>query len=239
MRDACGDAPIGIQRIALTADAQKIDRRMLGTAGVVKLWPAGKQLVVGEGLETVLAAATRLPYRDEPLRPAWAALSDGMLKKFPIIDGVERLILLADNDVNNAGAIAAEACKRRWLEAGRRVALLMPDRPGHRFQRRRSRQSGAGTMNGFTAKEFEPDPAAGAKTTRRTVAQRPAPDITVAASPRNTPRSARRCSGRCTGAARRCAASTMRRGGRTSGIIRTGSGRCCWSRPSGSNTRSR
>ena len=41
MRDACGDAPIGIQRIALTPDAQKIDRRMLGTAGVVKLWPAG------------------------------------------------------------------------------------------------------------------------------------------------------------------------------------------------------
>ena len=30
MRDACGDAPIGIQRIALTPDAQKIDRRMLG-----------------------------------------------------------------------------------------------------------------------------------------------------------------------------------------------------------------
>ena len=77
MRDACGDAPTGIQRIALTPDAQKIDRRMLGTAGVVKLWPAGKQLVVGEGLETALAAATRLPYRDEPLRPAWAALSDG------------------------------------------------------------------------------------------------------------------------------------------------------------------
>ena len=106
---------------------------MLGTAGVVKLWPAGKQLVIGEGLETMLAAATRLHYRDEPLRPAWAALSDGAMKQFPLIDGVERLILLADNDANNAGQIAAEACKRRWLEAGRRVALLMPDRPGTDF----------------------------------------------------------------------------------------------------------
>ena len=45
--------------------------------GVVKLWPAGKQLVIGEGLETMLAAATRLPYRGEPLRPAWAMLSNG------------------------------------------------------------------------------------------------------------------------------------------------------------------
>ena len=47
---------------------------MLGPAGVVQLWPAGKQLAIGEGLETVLAAATRMPYRGEPLRPAWAML---------------------------------------------------------------------------------------------------------------------------------------------------------------------
>ena len=50
----------GIQRTALTPDAQKIDRKMLGPAGVVQLWPAGKRLVIGEGLETTLAAATRL-----------------------------------------------------------------------------------------------------------------------------------------------------------------------------------
>ena len=106
---------------------------MLGPAGVVQLWPADKQLVIGEGLETTLAAATRLPYRGEPLRPAWATLSDGAMARFPVIDGVERLIVLADNDLNGAGQTAAEACKRRWLEAGRRVALLMPDRPGTDF----------------------------------------------------------------------------------------------------------
>ena len=77
MRDPISDAPTGIQRIALTPDAQKIDRMMLGPAGVVQLWPAGKQLVIGEGLETTLAAATRLDYRGGPLRPAWATLSDG------------------------------------------------------------------------------------------------------------------------------------------------------------------
>ena len=125
--------PTGIQRIALTADARKIDRMMLGPAGVVQLWPAAQQLAIGEGLETTLAAATRLDYRGGPLRPAWAALSDGAHGAIPVIDGVERLILLADNDLNNAGQIAAEACKQRWLEAGRRVALLMPDRPGTDF----------------------------------------------------------------------------------------------------------
>jgi DNA polymerase I-like protein with 3'-5' exonuclease and polymerase domains len=133
MRNPTTGEPTGIQRTALTADAWKIDRMMLGISGVVQLWPASSQLAIGEGLETVLAAATRLDYRGEPLRPAWAALSDGALKQFQLIDGVERLILLADNDCNNAGQIAAEACKQRWLEAGRRVALLTPDLPDTDF----------------------------------------------------------------------------------------------------------
>jgi len=73
MRDALSDGPVGIQRIALehrNGKIEKINRRMLGRAGVVKLWSAGRQLVVGEGLETVLAAATRIPYAGAPLMPA-------------------------------------------------------------------------------------------------------------------------------------------------------------------------
>jgi hypothetical protein len=57
MRNPTTGEPTGIQRIALTPDARKIDRMMLGPAGVVQLWPAGQQLVIGEGLETTLAAA--------------------------------------------------------------------------------------------------------------------------------------------------------------------------------------
>jgi putative DNA primase/helicase len=133
MRNPISGAPTGIQRIALTPDAQKIDRMMLGPAGVVQIWPASQQLVVGEGLETTLAAATRLDYRGGPLRPAWASLSDSAMEQFPIISGVERLILLADNDANRAGQIAAEACKQRWLKCGRRVALLTPDHPDTDF----------------------------------------------------------------------------------------------------------
>ena len=122
----------------------------------------------------MLAAATRLPYRGEPLRPAWATLSDGALKKFPLIDGVERLLVLADNDANNAGAIAAEACKRRWLEAGRRVALLMPDRPGTDFNDVVPGQSGARNERVLSGGIRGPIPPSCAKTTRRAVARRPA-----------------------------------------------------------------
>ena len=67
MRDPLSDAPVGIHRIGLkTVDGKvaKLDRRALGQMGVVKLWPANGTLTVGEGIETVLAAATRLPHDD-------------------------------------------------------------------------------------------------------------------------------------------------------------------------------
>jgi hypothetical protein len=53
MRDPETDAVTGVQRIGLRVAAggkvEKIDRMMLGRAGVVKLWPAGEVLVVGRG----------------------------------------------------------------------------------------------------------------------------------------------------------------------------------------------
>jgi DNA polymerase len=131
MRDATTDEPTGIHRIGLTPEAHKIDRHMLGRAGVVKLWPAGSQLVIGEGIETVLAAATRIPYRDAPLQPAWSTLSAGLLERLPVLPGVERLIVLVDHDT--AGKGAARICADRWARAGRTVARLMHPRPGADF----------------------------------------------------------------------------------------------------------
>jgi DNA polymerase len=129
MRDPLIDEPIGIQRIALEhrdGKIEKVEPRMLGCAGVVKLWPAGSTLVVGEGLETVLAAATRIPYAGAPLIPAWAALSAQKLKALPLIPGVERLILLVDNDSNQEGQAVAAHAAAVWRAAGRTVVVLMP-----------------------------------------------------------------------------------------------------------------
>jgi Toprim domain/CHC2 zinc finger len=131
MRDATMDEPTGIHRIGLTPEARKIDRHMLGCAGVVKLWPAGSQLVVGEGIETVLAAATRIPYRDAPLQPAWATLCASALARLPVLPGVERLIILVDHD--DAGKNAARICADRWQRAGRTAVRLTPKRAGADF----------------------------------------------------------------------------------------------------------
>src|SRR5262249_35827719 len=131
MRDIKTDVPTGIHRIGLTPDGKKIDRRTLGRAGAVKLWPAGSQLVIGEGLETVLAAATRIPYRGAPLQPAWSMLAAGALERLPVLPGVQRLIVLVDHDA--AGKSAALACANRWQRAKRTVVRLTPTRAGADF----------------------------------------------------------------------------------------------------------
>jgi DNA polymerase len=131
LRDAATDAPTGIHRVGLTLDARKIDRRMLGRTGVVKLWPAGPLLVLGEGIETTLAGATRVPYRSGPLQPAWSAVSTNSLSKFPVLPGVERLVILVDHD--DGGKTAAACCTERWTRAGRTVIRLTPKQPGFDF----------------------------------------------------------------------------------------------------------
>jgi hypothetical protein len=133
LRDVVTDEAIGIHRIALTPDADRIERRMLGGAGAVKLWPAASQLVVGEGIETVLAAATRIFHHGAPLQPARSAVSSGSLGKLPVVPGVERLLILVDHDVNGEGQRAAARCTERWSRAGRGVIQLKPKRPGDDF----------------------------------------------------------------------------------------------------------
>jgi putative DNA primase/helicase len=106
---------------------------MLGRAGVVKLYPAGEHLVVGEGIETTLAAATRISRRGSLLQPAWSAVASGVLGNLPVIPGVGRLTILVDHDLNGAGQTAAMRCTERWTRAGRSVVRLMPKRLGADF----------------------------------------------------------------------------------------------------------
>jgi DNA polymerase len=136
MRDPATDAVVGIHRIGLApvnGTITKIDRRALGHMGVVKFWPAGKQLVVGEGLETTLAAATRISYRGAALTPAWSAVARGGLGWLPVLPDVQRLILLVDNDENGEGQKAAERCRQVWRATGRDVVPLLPKQAGWDF----------------------------------------------------------------------------------------------------------
>jgi hypothetical protein len=106
---------------------------MLGNGGVVKLYPAGDRLIVGEGIETTLAAATRISRWGGLLQPAWSAVASGVLGSLPPIPGVKRLIILVDHDLNGAGQAAALRCGENWSRAGREVVRLTPKQPGSDF----------------------------------------------------------------------------------------------------------
>lgn len=79
MRDVLTDEPHAVHRTWTTDDGRALGRMALGpiARAAVKLWPlAGDTLSIGEGIETVLAAATRLKWREPPLFQTETPLSD-------------------------------------------------------------------------------------------------------------------------------------------------------------------
>jgi Toprim domain-containing protein len=100
----------------------KADRRMLGIVhrAAIKLDAIdGDSLVIGEGIETCLAA------RQLGYRPVWALGSVGAISFFPVLEGIRRLLILGET--GKASAEAIQFCGRRWQRAGRRVQIVMPD----------------------------------------------------------------------------------------------------------------
>jgi hypothetical protein len=131
---------------AITAEPRGIWRRPIGrghkprTLGpmkrcVIRLWPdeaVTTGLVLGEGVETVLAAS-QIEFRGTLLQPTWAAGCAGNMAHFPVLAGIEALTLLVDNDRSGAGQAAAAQCGRRWFDAGREVIRLTPEAIGADF----------------------------------------------------------------------------------------------------------
>jgi phage/plasmid primase-like uncharacterized protein len=132
---AASGAAAGIQRIGVQ-NGQKVDKLSLGPSKhcVVRLWPddaVTHGLVIGEGIETTLAAATRIKHKGTLLQPAWATCGTGNLKNFPVLSGIEALTILVDPD--DAGIAAAEYCAEQWRAEGREVVRLTPNIQGNDF----------------------------------------------------------------------------------------------------------
>jgi putative DNA primase/helicase len=105
------------------------DRASLGpvAAGAVRLAPAAETLMIGEGIETCLAAI------QATAQPAWAALSTAGMTALLLPPHVRTVIILADHDRSGAGERAARAAGERWVTEGRRVLIAMPPDVGSDF----------------------------------------------------------------------------------------------------------
>lgn len=85
--------------------------------GVIRLWPddmVSLGLGIGEGIETCLSLAWGFT-------PVWATVDAGHLAKFPVLDGIETLLIARDRDP--AGEKASKECADRWFTAGKRVVI--------------------------------------------------------------------------------------------------------------------
>lgn len=109
-RDGIGKAPVEPQKM------------MLGPCrgGAVRLADPHDVLLIGEGIETCLAAMQGTGF------PAWAALSTSGMRTLDLPRDVRDVIVLADGD--NAGEAAARDTARRWKSEGRRVRIARPPR---------------------------------------------------------------------------------------------------------------
>ena len=121
MTDAVSGGAIGIHRTFLDACGAKVERKMLGRQGVVRLSPNSevtKGLGICEGLEDGLAVML------SGWTPIWAATSAGAIARFPVLDGIDALTIFADADAS--GMQAAKACAARWRAVGREVRASYP-----------------------------------------------------------------------------------------------------------------
>jgi putative DNA primase/helicase len=124
---------IGVHRTWIAQDQfgrwHRLDRASLGPirGGGVRLASPAETLMVGEGIETCLAAmqATK--------KPAWAALSTSGMVGLILPSFVRSVIVLADHDRSGAGERAAYAAAARWVAEGRTVRVAVPPERGTDF----------------------------------------------------------------------------------------------------------
>lgn len=125
--DARTAEPLSLHFTHINNDGQKVGERpkrlLKGhrkSGGVIRLWPdeaVTYGLGIAEGIETALALA-------HAFSPVWSCIDSGNLTDFPVLHGIETLMIAVDDDA--AGHAAAEACASRWC-ASADVYMAEPD----------------------------------------------------------------------------------------------------------------
>ncbi|MCC6170686.1 MAG: toprim domain-containing protein [Gammaproteobacteria bacterium] len=131
--DARTGKPLSLHFTRLAADGRgkvgtDFDKLLLKghrkAGGVIRLWPneaVATGLCIAEGIETALAAA-------HAYEPVWACVDASNLEAFPVLDGIECLVIVADHDERGLGAAAKVG--QRWADAGRETSITTPDATG-------------------------------------------------------------------------------------------------------------
>lgn len=91
--------------------------------GAIRLFPAGPEIGITEGIETALAVRQRTGM------PVWAAVSAALLERWEPPGGTQFVVIWADLDRSGTGQAAAASLRDRLLARGIQVALHLPPGP--------------------------------------------------------------------------------------------------------------
>jgi len=116
MSDPLSGNPLGIHRTFLRPDGTKLERKMLGRQGVVRLSPDSEVtmgLGITEGVEDGLAVLL------SGWAPVWAATSAGAITNFPVLSGIG-LSGLAGPHFSSDGGGQCQCLKKTIQKTGTR-----------------------------------------------------------------------------------------------------------------------
>lgn len=127
---------IGLHQTFVRPDLTRQNRRLHGRLGVIRICGPDREfdsLLVGEGIETVLAAQTLFPATG-----AWALVNTAGMSALRPMTGVTKLTICADNDAEKgggegAGQRAARSCSENWVGSDAVVDVRVPKTPGWDF----------------------------------------------------------------------------------------------------------
>jgi hypothetical protein len=114
-RPSAAPDPDALKRTEAALAIWQASQRAVGTPVETYLWSRGDVLMVGEGIETCLAAMQATG------QAAWAALSTSGLRTLELPVEARDVVVLADGD--EPGEVAAHDAARCWKRGERRVRI--------------------------------------------------------------------------------------------------------------------
>lgn len=113
---------IYLQEPGIKAQIQKPKRIASSPSpgGAIRLFPAGKELGIAEGIETALACSLATGI------PVWAAYSSSLMPQVKVPNEVTTVTIFSDKDRSGAGQEAAFRLRENLLKRGLQVKTLIP-----------------------------------------------------------------------------------------------------------------
>lgn len=111
-------------RKAPVPEPKKLMEGLHLAGAAIRLTPVSRSLGIAEGIETALAASEMFEV------PTWSCISTSGVESFEPPEGVEHIIVFADNDANFAGQAAAYRAAHRLALKGYEVEVCIPPTVG-------------------------------------------------------------------------------------------------------------